>query len=307
MTTFSPTVLRLATASSLFLFSAVSAAHVDLQQPTPRLAGQANDPQLKTGPCGQTANGRTANVNVYTPGETITVRWNEYIDHPSYYRIAFDDDGDNGFEMRTDGQTNAAADNPVAMENALGMDAEILSIVPEVNDTTTGAGTDVREVQVTLPNITCENCTLQLIQYMYNNPMQGYYQCADIALRGTVAAGGDADAGTDPVPAAADAGAVAPEGAGGSLGTVPAPGDSSGNGTGGASGAPTGVAAPGAGGTAITGAAGSQSAGTGGGAAATAGDDDDGGCSLPASGSSSNRSGLFAVLALGLALLRRRS
>jgi MYXO-CTERM domain-containing protein len=239
---------------------------------------------------------------VYTPGETITVRWNEYIDHPSYYRIAFDDDGDNGFEMRADGQTNAAADNPVAMENALGMDAEILSIVPEVNDTTQGAGTDVREAQVTLPNITCENCTLQLIQYMYNNPMQGYYQCADIALRDAVVGG---DAGADPVPGTADASAAAPQGAGGSLGTAPAPGDSSG--TGGASGAPTGVAAPGAGGTAVTGAAGSQSAGTGGGAAATAGDDDDGGCSLPASGSSSNRTGPFAVLALGLALLRRRS
>src|SRR5687767_5344915 len=54
---------------------------------------------------------------------------------------------------------------------------------------------------ITLPNMTCENCTLQLIQLMTDKPPYTvdatsddiYFQCADIALRGP----GGTDAGTD--------------------------------------------------------------------------------------------------------------
>ncbi|MFA9472798.1 MAG: hypothetical protein ACERNK_19695, partial [Deltaproteobacteria bacterium] len=55
---------------------------------------------------------------------------------------------------------------------------------------------------VTLPNVTCDNCTLQVIQVMYDKPPYTtpgndiYYQCADLVLR-EGAAPPDADAGTD--------------------------------------------------------------------------------------------------------------
>jgi MYXO-CTERM domain-containing protein len=290
---------------SLMTFSAVSFAHVDLSQPTPRAHGETEG-DLKSGPCGQTTNARTANVTVFAPGETITVEWNEYIDHPAYYRIAFDDDGDDGFAMRTDGQSDPTQDNPVAMEEALGMDAEILAIVTENDDTTPGVSTDVRSMSVTMPNIECENCTLQVIQYMYNNPAQGYFQCADIALR--------AAQGVEPGDAGVGGGSE-DAGSGGAGGSANA--GTAGNG-----------GAPAAAGTAGTGGSGSNVAGTGGatstagagGAPASAGssalpagnpadidNEDDGGCSIPAHvGTSTITPALLGLLGLALGALGRR-
>jgi hypothetical protein len=70
-----------------------------------------------------------------------------------------------------------------------------------------GAGERNYVETVTLPNLTCDNCTLQVIQVMYDKePYETpgndiYYQCADLVLREGAAppdAGTDADAGTAP-------------------------------------------------------------------------------------------------------------
>lgn len=294
---------------SLVTLSAVSSAHVDLSAPAPRAHGETEG-NLKSGPCGQTANARTENVTVFAPGESITVEWNEYIDHPSYFRIAFDDDGDDGFLQRQDGQTDPNADDPEAMEAALGMDAEILAIVAEENDTTSGQSTDVRTVTVTLPDIECDNCTLQLTQYMYDNPAQGYFQCADIVLR--------AEQQAEPADAGAGGGGGAPGGGAGTGGAAGIGGAVS-AGTGGAAGTPaagapgtagaSSGAGAGAGGAAANG--GDATAGTGavpaGRPIESAGEDDDGGCSIAAAGGERSAApGLIALLGLALGVVGRR-
>src|SRR6187399_2266202 len=75
------------------------AAHIDLEQPPPRELGSSREPNsnLKQGPCGQVDDGRTSTVSVFAPGETIEVTWRETVNHRSYYRIAFDRDGDDAF------------------------------------------------------------------------------------------------------------------------------------------------------------------------------------------------------------------
>jgi hypothetical protein len=285
--------------------SAASFAHVDLSSPNPRSHGQTEG-NLKSGPCGQSTDGRTANVNVFAPGETITVTWNEYIDHPAYYRIAFDDDGDDGFVMRTDGQTDQAADDPEAMEAALNMDAEILAIVTEENDTSSGTSTDIRNVDVTLPNITCENCTLQLIQYMYNNPTQGYFQCADIALRAEQNVG-DADAGPAGDGGSANAGSAGAAGAGGAGGagsdSPGMPTSTSGGGAGETQAPPAG-----SGGGSVQASGGAAPASMAGGApVADDGVGDDGGCTIARHGGNANGSAsLLGLLVLGLGCVVRR-
>jgi hypothetical protein len=296
-------VPRLALRTSAFLvsitLSAASFAHVDLSSPNPRAHGETEG-NLKSGPCGQTTNGRTANVNVFAPGETITVTWNEYIDHPAYYRIAFDADGDDGFAMRSDGQTNPLADDPEAMEAALNMDAEILAIVPEDNDTTPGTSTDVRSVDITFPDVACENCTLQLIQYMYNSPAQGYFQCADIALRGEPG-GGDADAGPGGGGGSGNSGGAGAAGAGGAGGGAGASSAGAGNSASGG-----GAPAPSAGsGGASGGASGGGPAGTAPVVADSGGDD--GGCAIVTRTADGNRAAsLLGLLALGLGCVVRR-
>jgi len=193
---------------ALFIaFAAISPAearaHLGLDVPTSRYGPDT----LKTGPCGLAGGERTTNVTYYEPGETIEVRWDEYVDHPGHYRIAFDDDGVDDFV------------DPATMMELYSSDTVLLDGI-----TDKGQGERDYVATVTLPDLRCDNCTLQVIQVMYDKPPYTtpgndiYYQCADLVLReagtfpdaGTDAgtdpdAGTNPDAGTDP-DAGADAG-----------------------------------------------------------------------------------------------------
>lgn len=175
--------------AAVLALSANAQAHIALRTPTARLAGDATNNELKQGPCGQASNGRTDNVHEFAPGETITVTIDEFIPHPGYFRIAFDDDGDDSFPIRADMDSiDTANDDPEAVNPVDG--TVILAYLLE------GGSGGEHTAQVTLPNIECENCTLQVIQFMYNGVGNGrddeyYYQCADLALRaGASGAGG---------------------------------------------------------------------------------------------------------------------
>lgn len=168
----------------------VARAHIAMDAPDTR------GPDLKIGPCGAAVDARGTAVTVFQPGETITVAWHETVNHPSTYRISFDDDG-----------TDAFAD-PDVPEDFYTNEAVLLD---EIQDDPSG----VFSVQVTLPVVECENCTLQLIQVMLDKPPYEpgtndiYYQCADLALRGepldpptgtdtdTDTAAGDTDTGAE--------------------------------------------------------------------------------------------------------------
>ena len=166
---------------ALVSVSAVASAHIALKSPTARTTDQI---QLKTGPCGQTTNARTANVTVFKPGQTITVAWDETINHPGHYRISFDPNGTN-------------FPNPKSFTD---MDGGVNVLVDGIPDKT-GAAPIAYSQQVTLPNVECNNCTLQLIQVMTDKPPYDpgptgndiYYQCADLVLT-------NSDAGLPPPP-----------------------------------------------------------------------------------------------------------
>lgn len=164
-------------------------AHLELTEPTSRYGPDV----LKTGPCGVAGGERTSRVTYFEPGQTIEVRWDEYIDHPGHYRIAFDADGDDDFV------------DPSTMMELYSNDAVLLDGIADK-----GPGDREYVVTVTLPNLTCDNCTLQVIQVMYDKPpyvVPGndiYYQCADLVLRsggapdgGVVLDAGALDAGTE--------------------------------------------------------------------------------------------------------------
>jgi len=156
-------------------------AHLGLDSPTSRYGPDV----LKSGPCGVAGGERTGNVTYYEPGETIEVIWDEYVDHPGHYRIAFDDDGVDDFV------------DPATMMELYSNDAVLLDGIEDK-----GRGERGYMATVTLPNVTCDNCVLQVIQVMYDKPPYTtpgndiYYQCADLVLR-EGAAPPDADAGTD--------------------------------------------------------------------------------------------------------------
>jgi len=185
-------------------------AHLGLDVPTSRYGPKV----LKAGPCGISGGERTANVTYYEPGETIEVIWEEYVDHPGHYRIAFDDDGVDDFV------------DPATMMELYSNDTVLLDGIPDE-----GQAERDYMATVTLPDVTCDNCTLQVIQVMYDKQPYTtpgndiYYQCADLVLRvGGAPPDAGTDAGTDSgTDAGTDAGTgcgVA-RGAGGSLGFMP--------------------------------------------------------------------------------------
>lgn len=135
----------------LLAVPAEALAHADLLFPRPRV------PQtLKTGPCGGIP--RRGAPLVARPGETITVQWEETIDHPGYYQIRFSMGGDANFIMLRDA-------------------------IPDVR-IPVGQRVALYSAAVTLPDAPCPAGTLQLIQYMTENPQRPelYFSCADVVL-----------------------------------------------------------------------------------------------------------------------------
>jgi hypothetical protein len=259
------------------LLPARALAHIDLLEPPARAHGTAagNDPDIdvntnqKSGPCGQVTNGRTTDrVTTYAPGETVTVRVREETPHESYIRVSIDLEGDDDFPTRptTSAETQEVAQ---AAEEAIDTEGTLLAVVRETNN----MANFEHEIAVTLPDETCDTCTLQVIQFMYGASQPYYYQCADIII-------------------AEDGGES--------------------GGTGGASGGASGSAAAGESGAAGDGGASGAGMPSGqGGSSPSAGDDssdDDGGCSIrPVPGGSGSMPALAGLLGLGLGVLARRS
>src|SRR5882724_8575981 len=150
---------------------APAAAHIKLDSPTPRTN------ELKAGPCGAAGSTRGTNISTFLPGQTITVEWDETVDHPGHYRISFDASGADAFP------------DPAQPDDGFST-----TLVDQIADKTGGHYTQ----DVTLPDMECDNCTLQLVQVMtvsvpYNS---FYFQCADLVL--SADAGSGSGSGTEP-------------------------------------------------------------------------------------------------------------
>jgi uncharacterized protein (TIGR03382 family) len=161
--------MRWLAAAVVLLSAGTASAHIALNYPAPRTSAQ------KAGPCGAAGSARGDKVTTFEPGQTIVVEWDETVDHPGHYRIAFDDDGDDAFVNPNNPNDNFA-----------------FTLVEPIADKSGGHYTQ----EVTLPNITCDNCTLQLMQVMTTSiPYNSFYwQCADI----TLVVGGGTDDGDPP-------------------------------------------------------------------------------------------------------------
>lgn len=183
-----------------------AAAHIDLLEPEARAHGTAArgdtdvdaNSNLKQGPCGQVVSGRTERIATYDAGETITLRVREENAHVSYIRVSIDLDGED-FPLRMDTPPGPETQEVAAAAEAA-LNAEgLLAVYREDNDTPGF----IHEIEVTLPRASCERCTLQVLQYMYDDPAAPhYFQCADLVLAppGTSADAGGAGGDDGPTP-----------------------------------------------------------------------------------------------------------
>jgi len=192
MNRFHLTAASAALAAASQLVSQSAFAHIELQSPLNRYS-DIKSGDNKSCPCGSGTTNRSCRkpeelsdpdrspdrATTFAPGDEITVRFDEYVGHSGRYRIAFDPDG---------------ADLDDFNENILLDETDPSGNVGNIGERS------IWEFQVTLPDMTCDNCTLQLIQVMDGNTtdpvpdpvLRGgtYFQCADIVLEDGTPAGG---------------------------------------------------------------------------------------------------------------------
>ena len=188
---------RFAAATAAFalgaqLLSSSASAHIELQSPLNRYS-DIKSGDNKACPCGSGTTNRDCRkpeehsdpdrsadrATTFAPGDTISVTFDEYVGHSGRYRIAFDPSG---------------ADLEDFNDNILLDEPDPTGALGNIGDDS------IWEFEVTLPEMTCDNCTLQLIQVMDGNTTDEvlnpvdrggtYFQCADIVLAEGTPAGG---------------------------------------------------------------------------------------------------------------------
>jgi uncharacterized protein (TIGR03382 family) len=166
-------------------------AHIHLTKPTPRTDSLQGD--QKDQHCGVANQQRNpARVSTFKPGDTITVEWMETIQHPGYFRIAFQPAGA-VFSIPPATAGNCGAVCPAGVTNCNFPNQNLTGMM----DAATGSyiladqiADGTLSTTVTLPNMECDNCTLQFIQVMTDKCPYTidaasddiYFNCADITL-----------------------------------------------------------------------------------------------------------------------------
>jgi len=179
-----PSATELLLAATLSLAAATASAHFKLLEPASWIEeDDRGDPQ-KLAPCGGTLDNpgaRSGAVTEVTGGQMLKVVVDETVYHPGHFRIAL---------AR---RANWLPDDPFATMQETERGLRSVSAVIEAdprppllvdglwphNERFTG----IRETEVQIPNIDCEGCFLQVIQFMAEHPgfREGgfsYHHCA---------------------------------------------------------------------------------------------------------------------------------
>ncbi len=304
--------------------TAPASAHISLERGGTHLS-RYGDSEIKAGPCGRANGTRGKNVYTYEPGTTITVSLVEFVPHPSYFRFAFDNDGDDAF---TEPASILPIDparkcpTPYGTRPSDGVDhcnksdfynsPAVLPGMDNLDPHLAGSGAPKWTFQVKLPDVECTNCTLQVIQVMEDDTFHGpydptpgvgtediYHQCIDLVLKRGASVG---DAGNPTPPATNDAGGPGTGGTGGDVDSGTGTGT---GGTGGGTGGTGGGTGTGGGPGTIPGTGGGTGADAGSGAAAADGGSS-GGCASSGRGAAGSAAVAWTAIAVGLMAARRR-
>lgn len=177
-------------------------AHFILNNPTSASNQDALGSPQKAYPCGldaATPGTPTGKVTTYTAGQTINLSITETIYHPGHYRVAIAQNAaslpaDPVVTPETSPNNTPCGSVPIATNPTLPILADgILKHTSAFSPTT-------QTVSVKLPDgFTCNNCTLQVIQWMYNHGLNNpggcfYHHCATV----NIVAGTNSDGGTTP-------------------------------------------------------------------------------------------------------------
>ncbi len=183
-------------------------AHFVLVAPANWLNQQEDGTPIKLGPCGDEDDDAgavpTGTVTAYQEGSQVTVTINEVIFHPGFYRIA----------LATNDRSMLPPEPVVTPEagdpcgTTTFEDPPVFPVLADdVFEHTTPFSTP-QTTTVTLPaGVTCDHCTLQVIEFMSDHSLNNpggcfYHHCADLKIQSepissTTDGGGQVIAGND--------------------------------------------------------------------------------------------------------------
>ncbi len=177
-------------AIALCLTAVAGTAHAHFQLMSPESWAEQDlmgSPQ-KMGPCGNEGNPTPTNaVTPYQAGETIMITIDEKVTHPGHYRVALavNDASELPAEPPVTAGATACGSVPV-------QDPAVFPVLADGMLEHTMAFSGPQTIAVTLPSdVTCDHCTLQVIEFMSSHAAPCFYHhCAIISIGGASGAGG---------------------------------------------------------------------------------------------------------------------
>ncbi len=150
--------------------------HIKLSAPPSTLVQDSLGGPQKTAPCG--GNGTATNaVTTVEAGQPLEVRWTETIGHPGHFRIGI---ARSPSEFVT---PTAVVMNNDCKSAPIESSPQYPTLVDGLFVHTNSPSNLQRSATITVPMMSCENCTLQLLQFMSNHtPGCFYFQCATLRI-----------------------------------------------------------------------------------------------------------------------------
>ncbi len=194
------------------LVPGTAAAHFYLEGPASWAEQDTLGNPQKLGPCGNDGAVPTGEITAFQTGETITITIRETIFHPGHYRVALsvNDRSELPEPPPVTAGTTPCGSAPID-------DSPTFPVLADGVLLHTAPFSGPQSFEVTLPpGVTCERCTLQVIEFMSNHGLNDpggcyYSHCADLAIR-DVAVETDAAASLDAGGAVSmDSGTEAPD------------------------------------------------------------------------------------------------
>jgi len=179
----------LVAAGTVALLPPFALAHFKLLEPASWLQeNNLGDPQ-KLGPCGGTTANSGMTTNIVTKaqgGQKLHIKLQETVFHPGHYRIALAVHSRAELPPDPDVKTRDSEKGPWSVSSPIAS-AVAIPVLADGLFVHTARVSDLLETDVTLPNINCEKCTLQIIQFMAEHGFNKdggyfYHHCADLQI-----------------------------------------------------------------------------------------------------------------------------
>ena len=166
-------------------------AHFKLLEPASWIEeNNLGDPQ-KAGPCGGTSANPgkpTGTVTEVAGGELLHIKVKETIYHPGHFRVALSVLDRKELPADPEDVTKEGARGPISVSGKVEKNIKPPFLVDGILDHHTRIPQQEFDTYVKIPNINCDHCTLQVIQFMEEHGINAdgrftYHHCADLKIK----------------------------------------------------------------------------------------------------------------------------